>query len=807
MEGTKALSASLLLDEQAKVIDGNREAEVFLGCPLEDARKKPLERLNAPLYQALKDLLEKARRGRGVENYSFAYKLGRRLTRLMVSVTPYPLEALGSVGTLVTIRGEAMARRPALLSVGGEEVEIGEKRGIRGFLQLLPEPAFVLDEEGNFLFVNQALCRLIGHTPEDVLGRPLSFFLGRGYPPGTQERLLEASLLAPWRGELQLQGAGGNRIHLRATCSLFPVEGNDGSCFLFLAWECGDEVRIRREREGEIKRLWGRLDATDLGIVAFTPDRRITAINSVAEEALAVGREVAIGSLLEEVFPLEKEILAEALEAAEKEGWSTFNLSLPGYGEGQVVRYKCKMRKVEGGDPRAPETVILMAPVVEAGTSSEEGFEGKRWWEERFYSHYLENMLQGDSEAAFFARALEVFEEEGVAEAGAVLMAVEGGLQLAAAFGFDLRERERLAGLRPRGEALNLWTFSSFLEVTFLSGVPQRGWDEARTLFEDPEGLSRLAGERRWKRLAIFPLSRKKSAAVLLFGGLQKDPDEILPMISALVKARSRAAGLWEEKIAPAGNKVDGGSASDPVVRREGQGKPEGSEKPEDRHGLMLISSSGDGVLGESQEGSSERKHENISPQGELLLKAREAKGDDPAEELPLWSKKSTSPSAGLLDLGDFARRMRGRLRELHGDSVLFEVEEDLPRVYLDGKALEDLLIGLVDEVVRAARPGSPVVFGMERWGDEILFRVECQDEGLSSGPEGDEGTGEPPFAFGRRGVQERLRLESVEVELRPYEELARKVRGSLTFKSVPGEGSVAYLRVGIIPFLGQAEA
>ncbi len=803
MEGMNALFASLLLDEQARVIDGNRDAEVLLGCPLEEARKIPLEKLNSSLFQILKDLLDKARRGKGVENYSFAYKLGRRLTRLMASVTPYPLEALGSVGTLVTIKGEAAVRRPASAVEERIQQEKGDSGDFKSFLQILPEPAFLLDEEGNFLFANQALCRLIGHSPEDILGRPLSFLLGRDHPPGTQEKLLEASLLAPWRGELQLQGQGG-RTFLRATCSLIPMGEDGGRCFLFLAWDCGDEVRIRREREGEIKKLWGRLDATGLGIVAFTPDRRITAFSVGAEEALGVGREVAIGSLLEEILPLDLKVMREVLEAVAQEGEAAFSMTLKGKREGKDIHYECRARKVEGGDPKAPETVILLAPTEKTNEPSEEELWVRKWWEERFYSLCLESMLQGSDEEVFWSGALRLFEGEKMAEGGAVLVVEGGGLRLSAAFGLDLRERERLAGLRPRGDSLNLWTFSPFLEISFQGGIPRRGWDEAKTYFEDPECLSRLAGERRWKSVAVFPVGRKEVVALLVLGGLHWRHSDVLCAVEAMLEGWNRARALRSAGAAYQGKSAKQGGVAKAAGRRETHGLTKGFEVDQ---GLTLLPTEEDAASEENTGKDPSSPSSAGEFRGELLLKAREAKGQDSAEEIPLWSKRFPSRSGGLLDLNDFAKRLRRRMQEIHGNVLLFEVEEDLPRVYLDEGTLENLLLSLVGDAVEASPSGSPVVFGVERWGDEILFRVEDQGMPPFPGTDGEGGALQPTPSAGERGGEPQSVPKNRESRLKQYEELARRVRGSLTWKSTPGEGNVVYLRVGIIPFLGRAEA
>lgn len=801
MERATSLSASLLLDEQGRVIDGNRDAEILLGCPLEEARKMPLDRLNPLLHQVLKDLLEKARRGKGVENYSFAYKLGRRLTRLMATVTPYPLEALGSVGTLVTVKGEAAARRPAPQAEEERKGAVEVKGGLQGFLQMLPEPSFILDEEGNFIFANRAFCDFIGHPLEDILGRPLSFFLGRRHAPGTQERLLEASLLSPWRGELQLQRADGSRGYLRATCALLPGEGQGGSCFLFLTWECGDEVRLRREREGEIKRLWRLLDATGLGMVAFTPDRRITAFNQVAEKALGTGREVAIGALLEEVLPVDGETMAGLIKEAKENESATFTIDLPGGADGREARYHCTVRGGEGGDPGAPEMIILMEPVAGGDSAEERRLSTERWWAERFYSHYLENMIRKGDEVSLYERVLGAFRDEGAAEAGLAFLVREGGLREVAGYGLELREKEKLSELRLKRDAMNLWTFSPFLEVHFQAGVPRRGWDEARTLLENPEPLSWLAGERRWKRLIVLPVGRKKTDALLLLGEPRADLDELLAMVRALDEARARASGLQVE----VGSERQAASPESRSAARPARAeKPRPSRAP---HGLTLLPSDDEPEDGRNPLKMAVADASGAEVQEELLYKAMKAKGDDSAEEIPLWHAAQPSRPNHALDLEDFSRRLRERIQQHYGPAVLFEIEEGLPLVHLDAKVLEELVLGLVEDAVDASPPGKPVVFGVERWGDEVLFRVEDQGACLVSGPRGDEVTGGGEASdLGAHGQAE-LTMESRETRLGIYRQMASKIRGSLTWKSCPGEGNVVYLRVGLIPFVDRAEA
>ncbi len=97
------ISATFILDSDLLIIEAIGDAEVFLGCDKKDALGRPLAQVSVELDHMLKGIIEKAGRGRGVENYALAYKVERRLVALRVSAIPYPLAALGKTGILVTL--------------------------------------------------------------------------------------------------------------------------------------------------------------------------------------------------------------------------------------------------------------------------------------------------------------------------------------------------------------------------------------------------------------------------------------------------------------------------------------------------------------------------------------------------------------------------------------------------------------------------------------------------------------------------------------------------------------------------------
>jgi two-component system sensor histidine kinase MprB len=103
----------------------------------------------------------------------------------------------------------------------------------------------------------------------------------------------------------------------------------------------------------------------------------------------------------------------------------------------------------------------------------------------------------------------------------------------------------------------------------------------------------------------------------------------------------------------------------------------------------------------------------------------------------------------------------------------------------------------LLDNAFRFSPPGSPVVLGAERWGDEILLRVEDQGPGM-------------PEEVIREITRADAEEESFRVTGRRAKSLlvcrrfVRSMGGELSFKAAPGEGTVAYIRIPVLPFVSE---
>jgi PAS domain S-box-containing protein len=87
---------------------------------------------------------------------------------------------------------------------------------MRGIIDAVPHPVFVKDEESRFVLVNQAMCDIMGHTFEELIGRTDRDFV----PAGEAEMYMARDRLVletgePNENEEPLSVASHSRLHQR----------------------------------------------------------------------------------------------------------------------------------------------------------------------------------------------------------------------------------------------------------------------------------------------------------------------------------------------------------------------------------------------------------------------------------------------------------------------------------------------------------------------------------------------------------------------------------------------------------------
>ncbi|MDY6793995.1 MAG: PAS domain-containing protein [Actinomycetota bacterium] len=797
-ETAGALSASLLLDSDGRILEGNRDAEVFLEKPLEEVRKAPLSVANPALYAALKELLAKTRRGRGVDDYALAYKVGKRLIRLNVSASPYPMEALGTTGTLVTLSSMGARRTAERAEVKLEKqpspITPEDIEEYTGFLDTLVEPAFILDMEANFIYLNPEMSSLMGHSLEDILGRPLSFFLAGEEAKEALESLVEAARAAPWKGELEFRRGDGTTSHVAVTIDLIEDGEGKPDRLLVIGRDYSEEARVRREREEELRRVWSLLERVGVAVASFTPDLRVTLLSHLTEELLGTTGDRAIGTPFPELFPERSReevtsILTSAIEGEEVKE-AVLALRDKEWGE-RILLMDVRPAVLVGGKPREYMIVLREATRERSEAEKTEALLNEALLRTRF----LELALRRNHPDSFLSGCLDLLVEGFESVAGLSFVTRGDTAIQKAQRGLKAETEENLRMLRLRPGYSRVCELLPKLEIEIHGGVPSRGWEELRSIIEDADKLQSLLREERWSGILILPLRDERVRGAFALVGC--DPRKVSERDDAYFASLSRTvsgilARLMEEEIGD-GEVIDSGVEIGPVPAEDRE--PAAGEEQTD------VVQESEFEAGEEPE---EERREEMEEEHTLFDIAREAKGVEDAEDnLSLWGERVAGrpfPSPKGLDLQSFLWELKERLLwDLKEGEIFLELEEDLPKIHTDPRMLRDVLVRLLDNAVKYSPRGSPVILGAERWGDEVLLRIEDQGSGIPQ--QVIEEVMQADISWeGSQDVEDQMRYSSLYI-CRQY---VVALGGNLTLKGRPDEGTTAFVRLRVLPFLGE---
>ncbi len=788
-ETEAALHASLLLDGEDRILEGNRDAEVFLEKPLDEVRKVPLQEANPNLYAALRELLAKTRRGRGIEDYALAYKLGKRLVRLNVSIAPYPLEAMGSTGSLVNITttvpkpvGEPRRRKPSQLAIPtGESGEAG------AFMERLADPAFLLDREGAFVYANRAMCALLGHEPENVVGRPLSFFLARERAKKTLECLPETVQATPWRGELEFQRPDGSVSTLTVTISSWSEGGE--AAMLGLGRDSTAESRLRKEREDELRRLWYLLECVEPALICFTPDQRVTLISRSAENLLGVTRDKAIGARITELFPsaMRGEVAALLERTLAGEEVANARIFLERKRERKALSITTRPSLAATGKPR--ESLLLIREITR-DVEEEKAKESLDLHEHR--ARVMEVAAGSRGWDEFLDGCLAIMEGILPSEASAAYLLKGENAAMCASRNLSAEEERVCRSLRLRPGFERVCRDIDALNVTVHGGVPREGWDVVVSAVDGADSLIPVFRDRRWRNLLVLPFRTEEGCSgFLTMAEFEAERFEAVDreFFSSLAVAVSDAVRAMCRRLAMPGSSEG---------RRGADGEAEEGRLEEE--GDVASETVGDGpteLPGPPPDGH-ERTRSEEHDYFEVALQTRGV------EELPSHltrgvgeSGQKAIPSARGFSLADMAKDLQDYYgRRGKANEIFLELEEDLPPVHVDKRMLREALMCLLDNAIKYSPPGTPVILGVERWGDEVLLRVEDQGPGIPQEVMRDLAQGETPAVD--RGKERKVR------SLLVCRKFVKAMGGELTFKSRADEGTVAYIRLPILPFVGE---
>lgn len=795
-DAATSLDASLLLDNEDRILEGNRDAEVFLEKPLDEVRKTSLQQANSPLYSALKELLAKTKRGRGVEDYAMAYKVGKRLMRLNINMSPYPLEALGTTGTLVTINSVGMRPTPEkrLVKAKPPAAPVAEEApGLPQILDSLAEPAFLLDLDANFTYVNPVMCSLLGQEREEIIGRPISFFMHKEDAKQALDCLVEAACAAPWRGELEFGRSDGTSSVIAVTVEALKVGRGAPDRLLGIGRDNTTEARIRREREDELKRVWSLLERVGIALVCFTPDYRVTLLSHSAEDFLSTTSDRAIGTPLPDLFPAEaRKEVASLLERAVR-GEEIKEAPVQVGSENERRTLFISMQHAIGANGRTREYMVVLREAVRGLSEIEEA--GAQLKVARRKERILELAAGSRGPQDFLQQCLLGMEAEFGCTAGAVYAVQGEEAVLLAQFGLEAEESEVLSALKLRPGYKRLCGMLVRLNIEIQGGVPRKGWDNVHSLIEKADILLPLLREKRWRGIFAFPIRGDGEAAGAL-ALANCDPVKVDLVddlaFSAMGEAIIQALSAVEARSGEAAASSVLPDEQPDVLFTPGPSAPAEENK---QAAAVEREEKGSGMI-PTLAPSREHEHDYFEIAQELKGKESApnnlALSGEPAVGHSVPSSKGIDLPGLLWDLKEYYSR--GRMK----GEIFLEIEEDLPKLHTDKRLLREALMQLLDNALKFSPPGTPVILGAERWGDEVLLRIEDQGPGIPA---------EVAEELMRReleetGPQERARIGVTGLFLcRKY---VTTMGGDLNLKGIPDEGTTAFIRLRVLPFIGE---
>ena len=821
-ETGSALNASLLLDGEDRILEGNRDAEVFLEKPLEEARKIPLSVVNPTFYTALKELIAKSKRGRGVENYSLAYKIGKSLMALSISVTPYPLEALGTTGTLITIY--SMAGRPTAERRERERDKEREKppptltpedlETFSGFLRTLIEPAFILDLQANFIYANPRMCELVGHAEEELVGRPLSFFLAREEAKKALGSLVEAVRSNPWKGELEFRRGNGTTSTIAVTINPLQAGKAKTDRLLGIGRDYSDEARVWREREEELKRIWSLMERVGLALVTITPDLRVTLLSQSAQEILGTTSDRAIGTPLPELLPADAAESMAALLKAAVDGEEIKEAELiveEPKGARRTLFVDIRPAVLTEGKPR--EYMVVLKETTREISQAEKA--EALLVDARLRMRFLELAVSNNRPETFLAACLALMEKDLGCTAGAAYLREGDEVVLKAQRGLDDQVEEEVGNFRLRPGYKRVCSLLHKLEIEIHGGAPSVGWEELRSLIEEAEALLPLFRDKRWKSIVILPLREKdvKGALALvdckpkklamvddeLFSAMG---EKMASVLSELEAVESEGAG-GEEGVGEDMSSGDSGGTTTAVIEKEDAEDSGKTVVEKERESEEEWNNNIRTIIKEQEEQEIKVK-EKEKEEHHLMDIAREAKKMEACEEtLAMWweqdlEKPTISPEG--VDLSSFLIELKELVsEEVDMGEIFLELEEDLPRIHTDPRILREALYQLLDNALKFSPETSPVILGAERWGDEVLLRVEDQGPGIA--PEVVEEVSRSITAV--EGHERTVYHGHISGLIR-CQRYVIALGGDLSIKGRPKEGTTAFVRLRVLPFIGE---
>jgi PAS domain S-box-containing protein len=147
--------------------------------------------------------------------------------------------------------GEVVSLRGGAQDITDRKVRDEQLELYRRVVETVDDGVYALDEEGNFILVNEAFCEMTGYDEEELLGAPVgNLYDDDALPPDVRQQVeaVRAGERQAATIEIQFESKPGETFPVEVRFETLPFDAGDGRCGVVR------DVSERRKRERDLRR-------------------------------------------------------------------------------------------------------------------------------------------------------------------------------------------------------------------------------------------------------------------------------------------------------------------------------------------------------------------------------------------------------------------------------------------------------------------------------------------------------------------------------------------------------------------------
>ena len=192
-------------------------------------------------------------------------------------------------------------------ALSGRETDLRrQETAIEDFVNALPD--VVLLHRDRVLFANAAAADLLGLTPEQLVGRPVTDLIRPAYRAMTRKMIASHLEGEPIEGDLEIQliNGGDRGGWVQASSGTLNYRGQ--RAVMTVARDIGYRKSVEATLGRSKQQAQYTLESIGEGVITTDTDGRIDYMNAAAEQLTGASREVAVGKRLGELVRLVDEV-------------------------------------------------------------------------------------------------------------------------------------------------------------------------------------------------------------------------------------------------------------------------------------------------------------------------------------------------------------------------------------------------------------------------------------------------------------------------------------------------------------------